>query len=351
MKILHSALAGLMLAFFAHAGWADDHGSSFPIIIEHRYGSTTIPSTPKRVVSIGYTSHDFILALGVKPVGLRHWYGNYPNGVWPWAQGALGDAKPEVMWGSINVEQIARLKPDLIVAIMGGLTRPQYRFLSNIAPTLVGPPDSGFFDAPWQDQTRMIGKALGKLPRAETLISDIERRFARIRATHVSWQTMTASVWWAGASNLVYISNDPRSRLMRELGFTIPSSIDAMVSTQYEFYASPSLEALPDFDTDVFIWFDPGENHQTFSKKPLRTSLRAWREGREVYLDKLVSAALAHSSPLSLNFLLDKLVPLLEQASDGDPDTRVESMPLEALPPKENQPVRTQPTPPAVPSQ
>lgn len=337
LNSLSAIFTTLALVFITNACLANSiESSGFPVVIEHRYGKATIESEPKRVVSIGYTSHDFVLAFGVKPIGLRRWYGNYENGVWPWAQAALGDAKPVVMWGSINVEQIASLKPDLIVATMSGITRAQYDFLSKIAPTLVGPTGSGFFDVSWQDQTRMLGKAFGKSQRAEFLINDINQRLAKIRKAHPQWQNMSASVWWAGKSNIVYVKNDPRSRLMRELGFSIPTSIDEMVNTKYEFYASPSSEALADFDTDVFVWFDPGENRKTFSNRPLRKSMRAWREGRELYLNKVVSSALAHSSPLSLHYVLDNLIPLLEQASDGDPNTQVSSMPAETLPPKTN---------------
>ncbi|MGH3941431.1 MAG: hypothetical protein ACRDTG_22925 [Pseudonocardiaceae bacterium] len=32
------------------------------------------------------SDHDYILALGVKPVGVAEWYGEYPSATWPWAQ-------------------------------------------------------------------------------------------------------------------------------------------------------------------------------------------------------------------------------------------------------------------------
>lgn len=300
--------------------------ASFPLHLAQSYGEVVIKKEPKRVVSIGFVSHDFILALGVKPVALRRWYGTYPNGVWPWAQAALGDAKPVVMWGSINIEQIAALKPDLIVGIMSGINRSEYQILSKIAPTLVGPPGSGLFNVAWQTHTRFLAKALGRVAKGEQIIQQLNNRLAQIKRNHPQWQGKSASIWWVGKDTLVYASFDPRARLLEEMGWQIPRQIDAMVNPEYEFYALVSNEYLASMDTDVLVWLDVMGEHEYLHNLPLRKTLRAWREGREVYTDRLLSSALSHASPLSLNYALDRLVPLLEQASDGDPATQVSSM-------------------------
>jgi iron complex transport system substrate-binding protein len=297
----------------------------FPIQIEHRYGVADIPKQPQRVVSIGYTSHDFILALGVKPIALRRWYGNHPRGVWPWAEEALGDAEPVVMWGSINIEQIAALKPDLIVATMSGLSRDEYDFLSRIAPTLLGPKGYGGFNTPWQAQTRMLGKALGREEKAAEIIDDFNQRVSAIRLAHPQWQGLSAAICWAGGS-IVYASFDPRARLIESLGFKTPAFIDALVNEESEFYATISDELLPELDTDVLLWLDSGDNRKHLRQLLLRPTLNAWKEGREVYLDASLSAAFSHASPLSMHHALDQLVPLLEQAADGDVSTSVISM-------------------------
>src|SRR5262245_57702400 len=100
---------------------------AFPVEIEHKYGTTTVESEPKRVVSVGFTDQDALLALGVVPVGVRDWYGEQPFAVWPWAQPALGDAEPEVLSAEeLNYEAIAALQPDLIVGISSGMTADEY---------------------------------------------------------------------------------------------------------------------------------------------------------------------------------------------------------------------------------
>jgi ABC-type Fe3+-citrate transport system substrate-binding protein len=38
--------------------------------VDHKYGSTPAQIKPQRVVSLGYTDHEPLLALGVRPVGV-----------------------------------------------------------------------------------------------------------------------------------------------------------------------------------------------------------------------------------------------------------------------------------------
>lgn len=97
--------------------------------IPHVFGETTIPAPPKRVVSAGYTGQDDLLAVGVVPIAVTNWFGDQPFAVWPWAQPKLGDAKPVVLNldNGIPVDQIARLKPDLIVATNAGVDADTYQ--------------------------------------------------------------------------------------------------------------------------------------------------------------------------------------------------------------------------------
>ena len=66
---------------------------AFPVTIEHKYGSTTIESEPKRVVVVGLREQDALLALGVVPVATTEWFGKHPGAIFPWAKDELGSAK------------------------------------------------------------------------------------------------------------------------------------------------------------------------------------------------------------------------------------------------------------------
>ena len=163
-----------------------DSDAAFPVSIEHKYGSTTIDAEPARVVSVGFNDQDALLALGVIPVGIRDWYGEQPFGTWPWAQDELGGAEPELLSPNgveLNVEAVAALDPDLIVGIYSGMTQSEYDLLSAIAPTIAQPSEFVDYGTPWQEQTRIVGRAVGKVQLAEDLVTSIEDRYASICAS------------------------------------------------------------------------------------------------------------------------------------------------------------------------
>lgn len=54
-------------------------GGTFPVTVEHAFGSTKVEKAPKRVVSVGYTDDQAILAFGIKPVGMVDQYPNPPG--------------------------------------------------------------------------------------------------------------------------------------------------------------------------------------------------------------------------------------------------------------------------------
>lgn len=296
----------------------------FPAVIEHRYGTTVVPAKPQRIVSLSYIGHDFLLALGEKPHALRKWFGDHPYGVWPWAQEALGDAEPIVLQGQIDIEQIAALEPDLITGQWSGMTEREYALLSQIAPTIPPKAAHGSYGSPWQVMLRTLGTATGNAVKADRIISRIEGRFAAIRVAHPEWQGASA-VMVSATRTGAYSANDIRGQFLAALGFTVPEVANPFAPAN-GYYALLPDEDLSPIDTDALIWIDAGGSAARLKRLPLRHTLRAYREGREIYAGRLLSSALSHSSPLSLDAALDQLVPLLEAALDGDPSTPVSSM-------------------------
>lgn len=316
MKRLFAGLLFGVGMMFSGAAAADE----FPVTLTHQFGTTTIPRQPERVVSLGFAGVDNILALGVKPIAVREWYGDYPSAVWPWAQASLGDAKPVVLKGDLNIEQIAALHPDLILAVSSGITKEQYDLLSRIAPTIAPEAKYGDYGTPWQVDVRTDGRALGKTAEAEAAIKRIEDRFAAIRAAHPDWQGRTAAVgfYWNDAPG-AYRSVDNRPMLLASLGLKAPEAIDSL-GKPTEFYISLSPEDLTPLDADVLIWF---EEFDKIEGVRLRPTLKAYKQGREIFPDDLLTGAFSFSSLLSIDYALDKLVPLIELAIDGDPGTAV----------------------------
>ena len=303
-----------------------DSDAAFPVTIEHKYGSTTIEAEPTRVVTVGFNDQDALLALGVTPIGIRDWYGEQPFGTWPWAQDELGDAQPELLspnGAELNVEAVAALEPDLIVGIYSGMTQSEYDLLSAIAPTIAQPSEFVDYGTPWQEQTRIVGRAVGKAELAKDLVTSIEDRYASIRAEHPEFEGATSAVAFTfEGSPGAYTSSDVRSRLLADLGFVIPPQFDEIAGDS--FFASFSAEELELLDLDTVVWIVGDDLAlDAILDLPLRDSLAFATEGREVFADFELSGAFSFSSPLSIPYLLDALVPKLAAAVDGDPATAV----------------------------
>ena len=306
---------------------SDREAAAFPVTIDHKFGETTIDAEPERVVSIGYNEHDFLLALGVVPVALRDWYGEQPNSVWPWAQDELGDATPEVLPATdLNFEQIAALEPDLIVGVWSGISAEDYELLSAIAPTVAQPGEYDDYGTPWQEQTLILGEATGRSAEAEAIVADVEGQITAAREAHPEWEGQTSSVSFVTEEGPgAYASQDIRSRFMQDLGFVIPEINDS--DDANSFYLQLSAEDITALDVDVLVWVIGTVEalDGILDQLPTRTSLNAYAEGREIFADIELSGAFSHSSPLSLEFVLDAMVPEIEAAADGDPSTPVPS--------------------------
>jgi iron complex transport system substrate-binding protein len=298
---------------------------TFPLTIDHKYGKTEIASRPERIVTVGLTDHDALLALGVVPVGTTEWFGKHPSAVWPWAQDKLAGAKPELVGdgSTIGFEKIAALKPDLILALYAGLTEDDYKTLSKIAPTVAQPGGYVDYGIPWQQLTRTVGQVVGKAQQADQLVADVEARFAQVRAEHPEFVGASAVVATPYQGIWVYGPEDVRGRFLTTLGFELPPGLVEI--TGKEFGGNLSMERADLLDVDAIIWLDPKDAQGPLGG-PLYSSLKVHTEGREVFLDSFndpLGGATSFVSVLSLPFLLDGLVPRLAAAVDGDPATEV----------------------------
>lgn len=303
------------------SGSAGPSGGAFPVTIEHARGSTTIESAPKRVVTVGFSDQDAVLALGVAPVAVREWFGEKPYAAWPWATEALGDAKPTVLSSEVlNLEEIAALEPDLILGVYAGLTEAEYSDLSKIAPTVAQSADHDDYTTPWQDMTLVIGRALGKESEAEALIADIEARFEQERAAHPEFEGATSAVIDAGdkPGNFGVLGpDDPRGRIVTALGLTYPEAV-AKELPEGEFGGFVSSERFDIVDVDVLLCLlYTADDQGKLGADPVFQQLEVTNRGDVIYLDQdepALTAAMGFSTVLSLPYLLDHLVPRISEA-------------------------------------
>lgn len=305
---------------------------SFPVTIEHIYGSTTIAQQPKRVVSVGWHEQDFLYALGVAPVGVTNWFGDYDYATWPWAEAARRavGAEPEVTSAdSVNLEWILAQDPDLIVAIYLPTDDALYAQLSRIAPVVTTPAGFDLWGVPWQDELRVIDMAVwGNNQRSDKIIAGLTARMDAAKAAYpeIAGKTV-ANVYYEPPNFTTWSSKDLGTRFLTDLGMVFPTELDALSDPDNRI--TVSLENFPILDLDaVLLPIEGGveggrktiENMALFQNSALKT------EGRAVWLDDhqgIAYAAMSWQSPLSLGYLIDVIPPAVASAVDGDPSTNV----------------------------
>ena len=321
-------LLALMLASITSVTAQDN--SAFPVTIEHKFGTTVITEEPQRIVSLGYTEQDTLFALGIQPVAVREWYGAVPYGIFPWAIEEAGDAQPEVLemaYGNLNYEAILALQPDLISAVDSGITQEEYDTLSAIAPTIAQPDEYIDFGTPWQEVTRIIGAATGRIEEAETLITDLEARFIAIREANPQFADSTIAIaYHTGETYGYYTSEDSRGRFFADLGFVVPDELNELAGDDFYYYLSEERIDLLDQDLLLFLglqfYEDGSEAARTLLEGDLLLSqLNAVQDERILFVSDELDNALQFSTILSIDFLLDGLVPEIASTIPNENET------------------------------
>ena len=327
-ELLTAAAAASLLV--AVGCGSDGSGTSAPgstvagPTIQHRYGSTKVPASPGRVLTVGLVDHDSVLALGIVPVGITAdpYSDGQPFGVWPWAQDELGDGKPEVLpFPEMNFERIAGLRPDLILAIWAGLTQEEYDKLSLIAPTVAQSADYGDYQTPWDEMTKVIGRALGREAAADAAVARVGKTFADARAQHPEFAGKSAAYAGALSAGGYYAETEGSTRagILAQLGFALTDIPGE------NFYAEVSQEQIELFDVDLLLWeLGDMEKRTAIESDPLYRQLAVHQQGRDVFVtDPDLAGGLALISVLSLPYVVEQLVPKVAAAVDGDPATLV----------------------------
>jgi len=187
---------------------------AFPVSIEHKFGTTTVEQTPKRVVTVGFNDQDFALALGVKPVGVRQFQGGIDITKRPWAQHQLNGAQPQIIGAEeLEFEKIAALRPDLILAVYSGLSKRDYGTLSKIAPTVAQSDQYPDYGVPWEEQAEVSSRALGRAQQGDEVVDDVESEIAGVRREHPEFEGSSLVLASASAGSIyVFGPQDLRTR-------------------------------------------------------------------------------------------------------------------------------------------
>ncbi|MCZ8379941.1 ABC transporter substrate-binding protein [Mycobacterium sp. CPCC 205372] len=279
------------------------------VTVTHAFGETRIPAPPTRVVSAGLTEQDDLLALGVVPVAVTEWFGAEPFAVWPWARPRLGAAQPVVLSlaDGLQIEPIAALKPDLIVATNAGLDADTYTRLSEIAPTIAQSGPAAFFE-PWKEQATVIGQAVFKADDMAGQIGAVDEKFTAAGQNNPEFGGKKAILLRGTLYRDSAQATVPgwRTEFLTALGFTVPE-VPALIPRDQ---MASVLDA-----ADVLIWTTESDEEQAaLLADPTVAGLSATSRNRNVFTGRELAGAIAFASPLSYPLVADQLPPRLAAA-------------------------------------
>ncbi|NLU61320.1 iron-siderophore ABC transporter substrate-binding protein [Rhodococcus sp. HNM0563] len=298
-------------------------GDFEPVTIEHALGTAEITEAPERIVTLGMGSAETVIALGTVPVGIEEYpWGSDETGYLPWIHEELterGEELPAQFTGGteVDIEAIAALEPDLILAPWSGVTQDQYDMLEGIAPTVAYPELP--WTITWQEQIETIGTAMGKHDEALDLITEIDDTFADAAAEHPEYQDVSFSyIYNTGPATLgVFLADEQRVAMVRGLGLTVDPVVDTLEETEGTDSSVIGLEnahLLADSDLIFTFYSDPG-NRAEIEAQPVYQQIPAISRGSIVAPEEqpFVTGS-SIINPLTVPWALDRYVPLIDEA-------------------------------------
>ncbi|WP_433702739.1 iron-siderophore ABC transporter substrate-binding protein [Prescottella equi] len=323
-------LSGLVAAALVVAGCGSSEPSTESadsdfetVTIEHALGTAVITAEPERIVTLGQGSAETAIALGTVPVGIEAYeWGSDETGYLPWIHDAITDRGAQLpvqfTGGSeIDIEAVAKLDPDLILAPWSGVTQQQYDALSALAPTVAYAEKA--WTTTWEDQIRVIGKAMGKAPEADQEIAKIKAQFADATAVHPEYADVSFSfVYNTGPGTLgVFFPDEQRVAMVRGLGLQVDPIVNTLPETEGTDSALIGLEnahLLKDSDL-LFTFYSDDANRAEIEAQPVYRQIPAIARGSVVAPeDQSFVTGSSMINPLTVPWSLERYVPMIDGA-------------------------------------
>ncbi|MEV0284153.1 ABC transporter substrate-binding protein [Kribbella sp. NPDC050820] len=305
--------------------------AGFPVTIDHLFGSTTIKAKPERVVAIGGGDMEAAIALGVVPIGGADWFG-YP-GTRGWVKTALGDrpAPKPLQAFEPKFEEIAALKPDLILYVNSTNDKKEFDTFNAIAPTIAAPAGTkNVYGATWEQQVTTIAKATGTTAQGEQVVKETQALITDAAKANPEFagKTITAGVYTSDSLH-AWLPSDPRMHLLTSLGFKPNPQIAAMDNGDFSVKISPEHTGKMDADLiylaalDGSGKLDPAVvNDKLFNALPAVKAKHVAYWGGPPVINTATpsgefSSAFSIGGPLGIKYVLPLLVPQLKNAVAG----------------------------------
>ncbi|MFD0960669.1 ABC transporter substrate-binding protein [Paenibacillus chungangensis] len=259
--------------------------------IKHAMGKTEIEGTPQRIVTLYQGATDVAVALGVKPVGA----------VESWAQQPMYDYLKEELADTVilgseaqpNVEEIAKLKPDLIIA--SKLRNEKiYENLKAIAPTVTHETVFQF-----KETVELMGQALNKESEAAELLQAWDARVAdftgKISAKLSGEWPVTVSILNYRADHARIYVTGYAANILNELGFIRTEYQQKEADEGKVVISLTDKEAIPSMNAGTIFYFKGGfgedeavnKSYEEWTTHPLFQQLDAVKNNRVFQVDEI----------------------------------------------------------------
>ncbi|MFC9515478.1 ABC transporter substrate-binding protein [Nocardiaceae bacterium NPDC056970] len=326
LSMTFATIAGLAVAGCSNndvsqeqsAGGGTDHAEpgAFPVTIDHKYGSTTITQTPRRIAAVGIGDADVLLALGLTPVLVPVWTGSTDDGIGVWAESSVHGDDPKALANAtteFDLETIVASAPDLIIAVNNAIDEATYRQLSAIAPTVLHAADQTDWVLPWEEVTTRIGAAVGLPAQAAQEVQDIQARIAEARDANPQFRGKTAVLVVARNDGKLraFAPDAARAQLLTQLGFEAPAALKERFAGKLNFEVSAENYNL--LDADLMLFDNYEKVREAMEATPAFTNLNVVESGGLIALDPIVSDAVSMPNPLTIPFVLDEFVAMINE--------------------------------------
>ncbi|MER8223733.1 iron-siderophore ABC transporter substrate-binding protein [Streptomyces sp. NPDC094143] len=292
-----------------------DASSAFPVTVKHKFGSTRIAKEPERIVVVGdggTDDVDALYALGVTPIAVSK-DAFAADGVHPWLKDRVDTKKTKLLntMNGVDFEEVAALRPDLILATSDFTLDKNYEKLSAVAPTIGY--ETAWGKQTWQEHVRVVAKAVGRQEQADKAVEETEDSIAEVKAEHPGLAGRTYSLSIGNTPAKIYTiasEDDFAAKLMSEVGLSLTPSVKNIKTVSGSPTGELSFEQLDKLDADlVVIAFTTPELRKAFESSALVKNMSAVKKDRYVVTDVATISQLRSPSVLGIPWALDNLEP------------------------------------------
>ncbi|GIT79065.1 iron siderophore-binding protein [Leifsonia sp. LS1] len=247
---LGAAALAVALAACSSTASGESTASAGTRTVSTAEGEVTVPAHPQRIVSVHAWTTESLLDMDVTPVGVENSGEQYvPTRYVP----AWKKIDKIAEGGTVDLEKIAALKPDLIVGVDVPYLKDVYAKLSTIAPTAFAPFSES---ATFQDYPKYTAAFADTGASYEALKKKYDDRIAELRSTYAS---QLATVKWDviqggfDAGNFwIYSTGSPVGGVLESLGATFASATAGTKSGDTQSVSYERTDLLTDADAIIY---------------------------------------------------------------------------------------------------